>query len=134
MVEENFEIWLSETPQNDLILLFFCRSHTFIMNEEKFEVWLSETPQNDLILLCIFRRGHTFTMVVTNFEIWLCETQLLDTLPEKAYKHWGFQKSSSHFHKLIWLCEFTLDFSQNLDLVRTFVRPKKPINIGFFRM
>ena len=47
MVEENFEIRLSETPQIDSILLLFCHSDTFTMDEENFEIRLSETPRND---------------------------------------------------------------------------------------
>ena len=50
MVEENFEIWLSEMPQIGLILLFFF-SPKFTMVEENFEISLSETPQIGLILL-----------------------------------------------------------------------------------
>ncbi len=50
MVEENFEIWLSQTLQTGLILLF-SGVHTVTMVEENFEIWLSETHQNDLILL-----------------------------------------------------------------------------------
>ena len=49
MVEENFEMLLSETAQNDFT--DFCRNHTFTMVEEIFVIWLSETTQNGLILL-----------------------------------------------------------------------------------
>ncbi len=52
MVEENFEIRLSETSQNGSILLLFFHSHTMTMVEESFEIRLSETLQNGLILLC----------------------------------------------------------------------------------
>ncbi len=50
MVVENFEIRLSETPQNGSILLHFCHIHTFTMVEENFEMRLSERLQNDSIL------------------------------------------------------------------------------------
>ena len=38
MVEENFEIRLSETPKNGSILPLFCHSHTFTMVEENIEI------------------------------------------------------------------------------------------------
>ena len=47
MVEENFEIRLSETRRNSSILLLFFHSHTFTMVEENFEIRLAEMPQND---------------------------------------------------------------------------------------
>ena len=84
MVEENFEIWHSETLQKGLILLptfifipspwlkkfwnmtfwnvperpyvfyLFFHNNTFTMVEENFEIWHSETLQNGLILLLSF--------------------------------------------------------------------------------
>ena len=54
MIEENFEIRLSETRRNRSILLLFFHSHTFTMVEESFEIRLAEMPQNDSILLLFF--------------------------------------------------------------------------------
>ncbi len=48
MVEEKFEIWLFETTQNGLILLF---SVVVTIVEENFVIWVFETTQNGLILL-----------------------------------------------------------------------------------
>ncbi len=45
MVEEHFEIRLSEMPQNCSILPFFCHRHTFTMVEDNYEIdslkWLN---------------------------------------------------------------------------------------------
>ncbi len=69
MVEVNFGIGLSETPQNGLVLLPFFYNHTFTIVEENFEIGISETPQNGSILLPFFH-NHIFTnMVEENFEI-----------------------------------------------------------------
>ena len=74
MVEENFEIWFSETLQISLILLLFD-DHYFTMVEETFEIWHYEMLQIGLILLHF--DNHYFNlveelhhMVEENFEIW----------------------------------------------------------------
>ena len=66
MVEENFEIWSSESFQIDLILIL-SDNYYLTMVEEKFEIWSSETFQIDLIL--ILSDKNNFTMVEENFEI-----------------------------------------------------------------
>ncbi len=71
MVEESFEIRISETPQNGSILLLFFHSHTFTMVDENFEIRISETSQNGSILLLFFH-SHTFTTVdmkILKFDI-----------------------------------------------------------------
>ena len=60
MVEENFEIWISEMTQIDLIWLLFD-NHDFTMVEENFETWISEMPPIDLIWLLF--DNHYFTTV-----------------------------------------------------------------------
>ena len=60
MIEENFEILLSETLQIDSILLLDDNNY-FTKVEENFEIWLSETLQIDSILL--LADNHYFTIV-----------------------------------------------------------------------
>ena len=90
MVEENFEIWLCETPQVALILSFtsspwlkkilsfvsvkrlilpsFYHSHLQHgwRNFWNLTLWNASYCLNSIV--------HSFTMVEENFEIWLCET------------------------------------------------------------
>ncbi len=64
MVEENFEIWLSETPTMAQFYYFSCHSDTFTMVEEHFEIRLSETPR--------MTQFYHFSVIVINFTDWPC--------------------------------------------------------------